>query len=295
MILDSIVKKDQINEGWSKDSKYKITTDNHDSYLLRYSSLELYEKRFKQFSYMQKVKALNIKMCEPVEINKTTTHTYMIQSWIEGTDLSQKLLEYSKIQQYQYGYEAGETLKKIHKISIKEQEKFEWAKYFNAKIDSKIKSYRDAKRYYEHGEEFISFINDHRYLLNDRPIVYLHGDYHIGNMIIDNDENLVIIDFDRSDFGDPYEEFNRIVWCKDVSYAFATGIIDGYFKKQVPHAFWLLLKLYIVVNSIGSLPWAIAYGEDDVAVMFKQSNKIYEDYDHMQRLIPLWYQTDLKD
>lgn len=48
-------------------------------------------------------------------------------------------------------------------------------------------------------------------LLNGRTQSYQHGDYHVGNMIISPDNALSIIDFNRSDFGDPWEEFNRIV------------------------------------------------------------------------------------
>ena len=45
---------------------------------------------------------------------------------------------------------------------------------------------------------------------------------------------LVVIDFDRDDYGDPWEEFNRLVWSIQVSYEFATGIVDGYFNKKIP-------------------------------------------------------------
>jgi len=40
--------------------------------------------------------------------------------------------------------------------------------------------------------------------------------------MLENDE-LKIIDFDRCDFGDPGEEFNRIVWSAAASPFFATG------------------------------------------------------------------------
>lgn len=67
-----------------------------------------------------------------------------------------------------------------------------------------------------------------RELLRDRPQCFQHGDYHIGNMMVDQD-GLAIIDFDRYDFGDPWEEFNRIVWCAQTAPAFACGMVDGYF------------------------------------------------------------------
>ena len=42
-------------------------------------------------------------------------------------------------------------------------------------------------------------------MLSGRPRTYQHGDYHIGNMMIGNDKRLYIIDFNRNDFGDPWD------------------------------------------------------------------------------------------
>jgi aminoglycoside phosphotransferase (APT) family kinase protein len=47
-------------------------------------------------------------------------------------------------------------------------------------------------------------------ILKNRPQYYQHGDYHPGDMIIAPDGSLFVIDWNRDDFGDPWEEFNRI-------------------------------------------------------------------------------------
>ena len=83
------------------------------------------------------------------------------------------------------------------------------------------------------GTNLINYINQNRHLLKDRPQSYHHGDYHIGNMMIEKD-NLKIIDFDRYDYGDPFEEFNRIVWSAQKSPLFASGMVDGYFNDNPP-------------------------------------------------------------
>jgi aminoglycoside phosphotransferase (APT) family kinase protein len=108
-------------------------------------------------------------------------------------------------------------------------------------------------------------------------------------MMIDKDGVLTIIDFDRDDFGDPWEEFNRIVWCAQASPAFAAGMVDGYFSGEVPMDFWELLSLYISCNAIGSLPWAIPFGEDEIDTMRKQAKEILDWYDNMNTTVPSWY------
>ena len=108
-------------------------------------------------------------------------------------------------------------------------------------------------------------------------------------MMIDKYGALRIIDFDRYDFGDPWEEFNRIVWSAQASPAFASGIIDGYFDGSVPPEFWALLVLYIGSNTLSSVPWAIPFGEREINTMLNQAKHILEWYDGMKRIIPSWY------
>jgi len=126
-------------------------------------------------------------------------------------------------------------------------------------------------------------------LLSDRPQTYQHGDYHIGNMMIDKCGKLTVIDFDRDDFGDPWEEFNRIVWCAQASPAFASGMVDGYFGGEIPMEFWKLLALYISSNTLSSLPWAISFGEKEIQTMRKQAAEVLQWYDNMRSPVPTWY------
>ena len=105
----------------------------------------------------------------------------------------------------------------------------------------------------------MDYIENNRGLLKNRPQCFQHGDYHVGNMMMENG-NLTIIDFDRFDFGDPWEEFNRIVWCAQSSPTFATGQLDGYFKGKIPIDFFKLLAFYIATNTLSSIYWAIPFG-----------------------------------
>jgi aminoglycoside phosphotransferase (APT) family kinase protein len=108
-------------------------------------------------------------------------------------------------------------------------------------------------------------------------------------MMIDQDGKLIVIDFEKDDYGDPWEEFNRIVWSAQAAPAFASGMVDGYFDGNVPMAFWKLLALYISSNTLGSLPWAISFGEEEVAVMRDQQKQVLGWYDNMTNPVPNWY------
>ncbi len=57
----------------------------------------------------------------------------------------------------------------------------------------------------------VDFVEQHRHLVAECPMTYQHGDFHLGNMFLGKDGRLYLIDFDRHDIGDPWEEFNRLV------------------------------------------------------------------------------------
>lgn len=286
--MKNYIKKELIEKGWSGDKKYCVTDEDGIKYLLRISSIDQFEKKKTEFCYMERISALQIPMCMPIEFGMCDEGVYSVQSWIEGRDAEQIADKLTADEQYSYGYEAGQILKKIHSIPApKETEN--WESYFNRKADRKIKAYESCPIKYDQGQLFIDYVNSHRHLLVGRTSSYQHGDYHVGNMMIGDDKKLYIIDFNRSDFGDPWEEFNRIVWCAEAMPRFACGMVDGYFDGNVPQEFWELLALYISSNTLSSLPWAIPFGESEIKVMINQANNILSWYDNMKNPVPSWY------
>ena len=284
----SFISKTLIDKGWSGDKKYCVTNEQGQKFLLRVSPIEQYERKKSEFELMGKAFALGVSMCAPLELGTLDEGVYSIQGWIDGEDAEGVIQALSEQEQYSYGVEAGRELQKIHQIPAPDDIE-DWETYFNRKIDRKMKQYQECPIKHQNGQMLIDYINSHRHLLRSRPRVYQHGDYHIGNMMIGKDKRLYIIDFDRNDFGDPWEEFNRIVWCAQSVPLFATGMIDGYFDGAIPDEFWKLLALYISNNTLASVPWAIPFGKEQVEIMLNQANDVLGWYDNMKRVIPSWY------
>ena len=287
-ILETVVSRFPIEKGWSGDRKYCAVTAAGDKYLLRISPMERMERKSKEFERMQQVTELDVPMCRSVEFGICDDGVYSLQSWIEGTDAEDFIMPLSPRQQYAYGLDAGRILAKIHQIPAPAGIPL-WETRFNQKIDRKIQMYSDCPLKYDNGDCFLNYLASNSCLLHGRPQTYQHGDYHIGNMMIDREGKLVIIDFDRDDYGDPWEEFNRIVWCAQAAPAFASGMEAGYFDGEIPLDFWRLLALYICSNTLSSLPWAVPYGEKQIQIMRKQAEMILQWYNGMERVIPSWY------
>lgn len=287
MIFKDIIVREEIKKGWSCDKKYCVTVTNGTKYLLRITPAEKAQKRKELFNILQEVVKLQIPMCKPIEFGECKEGIYTLHTWIEGQDAEKVIPNLLPEEQYVFGVKAGEILRKIHSIPApKEQES--WSNRFNRKTNLKIKKYKECGIKFDGDDKIINFIENNRNLLENRPQTFQHGDYHIGNMMI-ADGDLVIIDFDRFDFGDPWEEFNRIVWCAQLTPHFATGMVDGYFDKKVSILFWNLLAFYIGSNAISSIYWAIEFGQKEIDTMIKQSQDVLKWYDGMEKIIPNWY------
>ena len=289
-VYQDIIGGKPIEKGWSGDRKYCAATADGGKYLLRLSPLEKHDRRKREFDKMCEVAALAIPMAQPVEFGVCEEGVYTIERFIEGVDAEEYIPGLPVENQYSYGLDAGRILAKLHTIPAPADAPA-WGPRFHAKIDRNIAMYEACPLKYENAKPFLTYIEENRHLLADRPQSYQHGDYHVGNMMVDKQGKLTVIDFDRDDFGDPWEEFNRIVWCAHTAPAFASGMVDGYFDGQVPVEFWKLLALYICSNTLGSLPWAIPFGEGEIQIMRDQAAQILRWYDDMKNVVPAWYKS----
>ena len=288
--FEVFTKVEPITKGWSEDKKYCVTTEEGTKYLLRITPISRYETRKSLFAMLERVAALDIPMCVPVEIGTCYKGVYSLQSWIDGEDLEAVLPLLSETEQYVLGFKSGEIARKMHTIPAPKTQE-DWASRFNRKTDMKIQKYHECGLRFEGDDYVIAYIERNRHLLENRPQCFQHGDYHVGNMMLESGE-LKIIDFDRYDFGDPWEEFNRIVWSATASPHFATGQLRGYFGSEPPLEFFKLLAFYIASNTLSSIYWAVPFGPSDLDTMMKQAQDVLTWFDNMKNPVPTWYLKD---
>ena len=105
-----------------------------------------------------------------------------------------------------------------------------------------------------------------------------------------NQQALAVIDFNRWDFGDPYEEFYKMMlFSREQSIPFARGQIQGYFSGEIPEDFFPTLALYLADVILYSVVWAEFFGEEEINKMIKLGEMTLADFDSFSSKIPGWW------
>ncbi|HFI0237365.1 TPA: aminoglycoside phosphotransferase family protein [Streptococcus suis] len=283
-----ILSRQPLTKGWSTDRKYKVQLEDGRFGLLRIAERLADEAKRLEFRLVQSLFEKDLPVAEPLSFWADDLSVYTLYEWVEGQDMNEVASDLSDSVLYDLGCQSGKFLRTLHALPI-DQSQRDWNSFYQAKIDSKIKAYQVASHSYPNGQAMIDFVQANRHLLEGRPIAYHHGDFHTGNFLLGRDGKLKILDFDRYDIGDPWEEFNRLIFTADLSPAFARGQVDAYFDGAIPEEFWRLLALYVTVNSLGALSWAEEVDPDQIPLMQEQAATISEWYADFTRLVPTWY------
>ena len=288
---------EKITKGWSSDEKYKIVTDDGQTLLLRISDISAYDYKKKEYEIVEKYSKLGFAMSQPLDFGVCNEgkNCYMLLSFVEGKDLEEALPELSEKEQYLLGREAGKILKKIHSIPVDEcdiptQTKRERKLY-------QLSRYEDSANLRVADDEVaIEFVKNNIDLIWKENPVYQHGDFHPGNLIYMPDGQIGVIDFNRWEVGDPYEEFYKLEsFGIEVSVPYSIGQIDAYFDDEIPNDFWGALAVYCAQAALFSIKWAEQFGQKDVDGMLERCKRAFENYDNFNSIIPKWYDGELKN
>jgi len=297
---DTFVKIEPITKGYSENKKYCVTKTDGMKYLLRISPISRYESQKSLFALHEQLAAFNAPVCKPVEIGICSDRVYSLQSWIDGEDLKDVMPRLSETEQYMLGLRAGEILRKIHAIPISETHidfwtnlpvKEDWSTRYNRELNKTVNKYQESGLRFDGDTYVLDYINKNRYLLNDRSQCFGFDDFNVFNMMFSND-GLVIIDFERYNICDPWEEFNDIVWSVKYSHHFATGQIRGYFGGEPPEEFWGLLAFYFaeyLLSFWNNQSITDEYWRD---ITLELSHNVLHWFDNMKNPVPTWYLKD---
>ena len=282
------ISAEPVNKGWSSDRKYLITTDSGDHLLLRLSDPDRFDEKKKEFEIIGKYAKLGFPMSMPLAFGECSDGVYMLLSWVDGRDLEAVLPGLSEEEQYRLGCQAGGILKKIHSIPVAEADIPVSTK--KEKKLLQLARYEASDLRIPGDEAAITYVKENIDRIWKSGPVYMHGDFHPGNLIFREDASIGVIDFNRWEVGDPYEEFYKLEsFGAEISIPYCIGQIDAYFEKAVPEDFWRANAVYVAQASLFSIKWAEKFGQQDIDGMVRRANRAFADFDHFRQIIPRWY------
>ena len=279
-----------ISKGWSSDKKYLVKTEFDELLLLRISDIEQYDEKKKEYEIITKYSKLGIHMSMPKEfgICNEGKSVYMLLSWIEGNDLESVLPHLSDEEQYLLGRQAGVILKKIHSINVAPVDVPNTTKKDKKLLQ--LSRYEESNVRIENDEIAIKYVKDNIKNIWTKEPVYMHGDFHPGNLIYMNDGSIGVIDFNRWEVGDPYEEFYKLdSFGIELSVPYCIGQVDAYFDDDIPLDFWKVHAVYVAHSSLFSIKWAEKFGQSDIDGMVRRTKQAFDNYNDFSKYIPNWY------
>lgn len=289
-VLKAIKVIKKITAGYSFDEKYLLEDVNGEKYLLRVSAEELTELKKQEAEMIKEISSVDFNTQKLLQsgVFKKSRGYYLLFTWVEGTVLSGIIDELEISEQYNIGKKAGEFLKAVHSLSVKENHKPK-----NKKIPKKLiqlERYEQSDLRIPDDESVIHYIKENIDKICQYPPTYEHGDFHLGNLLYTPDKELGVIDFDRCECGDRYEEFYKTqIFDVERSVPFSVGLLNGYFMGPPPIEFWEANAVYIAHTSLHSIKWVEEYGENKIREMKKRAYYNFEAYDGFKRIIPKWY------
>ncbi len=285
----SVVK--EIEKGMSGERKYYIETIDGKKLLLRITEAANYEAKKKDYDFLSCLNQANLPVPQAIDFGMCEygKSVYTLLEWMEGEEAEKVVPSMDKKKQYVIGVRSGRILRGIHDNSGLKNAEHDWYDRYFKVITPRIEAYKNEGIPFDGADDILSFIEKNKHLLHNRGQCRIHGDYHLGNLIINDNEDIFVIDWQTVDFegvGDPWVDFINI----GIEYpAFAAGQIDGYFDHHVPEEFWRILALYLSTSAITSIVWAKYFAPDRLNGILQLNKNVVTWYDKMEHVIPSWY------
>jgi aminoglycoside phosphotransferase (APT) family kinase protein len=277
-----------ITYGWSGDTKYHIVDTHGAHFLLRIAPIEmLAHKQFEQ-RVMRLFAEHGLPVQQVVDFGVCHAGVYQLLSWIDGEVLEEALDLLNPKQQYELGIKAGKALKAIHNIPVFDEDLPH--RPLKQKKLYQLEKYEHSSLRVQGDEKILQFVRRNIDLLDKDKLTYLHGDYHIGNLVLQPDVSLGIIDCNRCKCTDRYDDFYKTeLFDLEKSVPFAVGKFNGYFDGTPPKEFWQIEAVLVAHVALNSLIWAQSFGEVEVAEMLRRYNEVCAEWGNFELPIPLWY------
>ena len=294
-LLEKFIKVEPIYKGSSKDKKYHVENINGIHMFLRVSDVIEYNLKKTEYDILKSVYKLGVLVPQPLEFGLCDNgeKVYSLTSWLNGKDAKDILPYMSKKEQYILGLKASEVLHKIHTLPTLVNVEA-WDNWFINKIQKNIDFYNANFEKFSNGDLIINYLQNNRFLLENRPQTLNHGDPKESNYMVMPDGQIGMIDFNANNHfnGDPWIELYSTNWGNEPNSYFCTGLIKGYFKGEPPNNFFKLFLYYLAYDALNDFCKSFE-NEHEKMDCKMHMERVLRWFNNLKNLKPLWYQEEI--
>jgi aminoglycoside phosphotransferase (APT) family kinase protein len=278
-----------IDKGFSPDRKYRVKTSDGDL-LLRLCNEAQKEHRREEFGRISQLFELGFPVAEALRFESVPPFVGGLFRWIEGESGEVAVPAMGLEDQATAGWEAGVLLRRLHHALQGPEETVNEAVIRGQKFEVAVEECATLRLDYPRAEELRKFVETNLWRLESRPVVFRHGDYHPANLIFQGAKLEAVIDFNRCDFGDPYDDFYKLAFfAAPLSPGFASGLIAGYFGGTPPVEFWPIYNVYVAAVVPADLGWCARLFPSDLERSRIRVAHVVETHDFADGGPPSWW------
>lgn len=263
-----------------KHTHRKILASNGKAYILKKVSIP--SGRINEFMKIRKMGIPGFQKIDYIKSTGNQEEYWLLAEWILGSPFKSDLDCITGEQEKYFIKKITEKLKKIHtdykqeyKVSLSETDVVHM-------VDQSFLPQETRKL-------LLSYMTGKLPLINSRYKTVVHGDMHIGNILITEDEDVAFIDLDDVRFGDPFIDLvyaSNIVISKKEYHTYYL-FLKYYFGGTLPQDFWSIVNFYSICKAIMIMKAETKGGIDGNPVFSMDS--FIRQHDGLQQEEPLWY------
>jgi aminoglycoside phosphotransferase (APT) family kinase protein len=277
-----------IEKGFSTEKKWQVIAEKG-MFLLRSSQSNILERKKEEFDLMSRLYRQGVKCNKPVHFFESTDKTtvYSLFSYLPGNDAEACINDTPRSQQYEMGVRAGKDLKSINSVTSDTRT---WYKRKWKKHNHYLKMYGEIDYRFDEDKKVQRFIEKNYNQIDSGPDLLQHDDFHLGNIIVNNNEYGGVLDFNRYDWGDPLHEFVKLEWFTwPVSKDFAKGQVKGYFKEHgIGEDDCLKISIYTAMSIFSTAVWTLKFFPETIGNIEQKITSILKHYRYFEKTIPDW-------
>lgn len=254
---------EEIKGGYSEDRLFKCIDEHYRIHGCRFFDIKQMAKASQHYETLRRLKGqLGFLQVEYILKCQDGLHGVIVYEWVEGEVLDE-YLTHNPTEAFELGQQAGKLLHKLHHSTFEHQSVLDYQQKRLSKLEKGMLQADEQGVYFDGIEVFYERFEQLKSKYHVDQLVFSHGDFHAKNMIINENKEITLIDFEKSHQEDASIDFSSLIFFDPID--FIKGVLRCYPLTEQQQ----LNCLIELMASPRSILWATQFGIQEVKTMIE--------------------------